>query len=200
MSSVPNNWESAYEGTPPWDIGRPQAPIEGLAKAGDISGKVLDIGCGSGEHTLLAASLGLDAVGVDLSARAIEIAKSKAATRELNATFMVGDALSIQGIGEPFDSAIDSGLFHVFDNEDRQRYVETLRRLVAPGGRVFLMCFSDKVPGEWGPRRVSEGELRDSFSEGWEVGLIEASEFEVNAPFGKVSAWLARFARTEEPS
>jgi cyclopropane fatty-acyl-phospholipid synthase-like methyltransferase len=196
MSSAPTDWESAYEGTPPWDIGRPQAPIEGLAKAGDISGKVLDIGCGSGEHTLLAASLGLDAVGVDLSARAIEIAKRKAAKRELNATFMVGDALSIQGIGEPFDSVIDSGLFHVFDDEDRPRYVENLRRLVAPGGRVFLMCFSDKVPGEWGPRRVSEGELRGSFSEDWKVGSIEPAEFEVNAPFGKVSAWLARFART----
>ena len=43
-----------------------------LAKGGLLTGRVLDAGCGTGEHALLAARSGAEAVGVDVSARAIE--------------------------------------------------------------------------------------------------------------------------------
>ena len=54
-----------YASPPPWDIGRPQPAFLGLARAGLIRGRVLDAGCGTGEHTLMAAGLGLDATGAD---------------------------------------------------------------------------------------------------------------------------------------
>ena len=59
---------------------------------------------------------------------------------------------------------IDSGLFHVFSDQDRQRYVEGLAAVLKPGGRLFLMCFSDEEPGTQGPRRVSKQELHDAFA------------------------------------
>ena len=62
---------------------------------------------------------------------------------------------------------IDSGLFHVFSDDDRRRYVEGLATVLKPGGRLFLMCFSDEEPGTQGPRRVSKKELHDAFAEGW---------------------------------
>ena len=74
---------------------------------------------------------------------------------------------------------IDSGLFHVFDDEDRRRYVEGLASVLKPGGRLFLLCFSDEEPGTQGPRRVSRQEIEDAFAEGWEVESIEPSRFEV---------------------
>ena len=74
---------------------------------------------------------------------------------------------------------IDSGLFHVFSDEDRVRYVEGLATVLKRGGRLFLMCFSDQEPGQQGPRRVSKKELNDSFAEGWSIESIEPIQVEV---------------------
>jgi len=46
---------------PPWDIGRPQPAFAALARTGAFRGRILDVGCGTGEHAVLAAQLGLDA-------------------------------------------------------------------------------------------------------------------------------------------
>src|SRR5713101_180173 len=73
---------------------------------------------------------------------------------------------------------IDSGLFHVFSDEDRTRYIEGLATVLKPGGRLFLMCFSDEEPGTQGPRRVSKKELYDAFTEGWDIESIQPSRVE----------------------
>src|SRR5207302_5371003 len=62
-----SSWNSVYEGSPPWDIGRPQPDFVRLADAGKFHGHVLDVGCGTGEHVMLAASHGAEAMGVDLA-------------------------------------------------------------------------------------------------------------------------------------
>src|SRR5205823_3594119 len=62
---------------------------------------------------------------------------------------------------------------------DRVRYGAGLAHLTRPGGRVFLMCFSDEEPGTQGPRRVSQQELRESFANGWAVEEIRPARFEV---------------------
>ena len=89
------------------------------------------------------------------------------------------DALTLKDLHEVFDSAIDSGLFHVFNDGDRRRYVDGLASVVKPGGKLFLLCFSDQEPGTQGPRRVSEKEIRDAFADGWTVENIEPTRFEV---------------------
>src|SRR5271157_1240587 len=85
----------ASEAPPPWDIGRPQPAFERLAAAGGLVGAVLDVGCGTGEHALLAASLGHEAVGVDIARSAIELAKAKGAERSLAVQFVEFDALRL---------------------------------------------------------------------------------------------------------
>lgn len=89
------------------------------------------------------------------------------------------DALALKQLPEVFGSTIDRGLFHVFSDDDRRRYVEGLATVVKSGGRLFLLCFSDQEPGTQGPRRVSEKEIRDAFAEGWDVESIEPTRFEV---------------------
>ena len=54
---TPAGPEDLYASTPPWDIGRPQPAFLALARVGAITGRVLDAGCGTGEHTLMAAAL-----------------------------------------------------------------------------------------------------------------------------------------------
>ena len=75
------------------------------------------------------------------------------------------------------------GLFHVFNDEDRLRYVEGLAKVLKPGGKLFLLCFSDEEPGTQGPRRVFAKEIRDAFADGWTVESIEPSRFEVRSDF-----------------
>jgi SAM-dependent methyltransferase len=199
MATAAAGWDEAYQASAPapWDIGRPQPAFARLADAGLLHGRVLDAGCGSGEQTLLAAARGADAVGVDISARAIEQARGKAAARGLAARFEVGDVLSLGECGATFDTVIDSGVFHVFDDADRARYVAGLASVLRPGGTCYLMCFSDREPGTWGPRRVREDELRDAFRDGWSVISITADTFDLIPGFGAsaAQAWRATIRR-----
>jgi cyclopropane fatty-acyl-phospholipid synthase-like methyltransferase len=189
-----DRFESSYHGTPPWDIGRPQPAIVRLAESGKISGAVLDVGCGTGENILYLAQRGLVATGIDGAPTAIRKARAKAKARGLNVQFEIADALDLSPPAR-FDTVIDSGLFHVFSDDERPRFRESLGRVLRPGGTYFLMCFSEKEPGDWGPRRVTQAEIRSVFRDGWRVNSIEASAFEING--GSIQAWLASISRLE---
>jgi SAM-dependent methyltransferase len=193
-------WDESYTGeTPaPWDIGRPQPAFVRLADEGRLAGRVLDSGCGTGENALLAAGRGADVVGIDVAPTAIMRARAKAAERGLAARFEVADALDAGHLGLHVDTIIDSGVFHVFDDEDRARYVASLAAVLRPGGSCYLMCFSDQQPGNWGPRRVRADELRSAFRDGWAVESISADTFEINPINGatQAQAWLAAIRRS----
>jgi len=185
-----------YDGTPPWDIGRPQPVFLKLTEAGAIEGRVLDAGCGTGEHVLMAATRGFDATGIDAAPTAIAIAQRKAAERSLAARFLVWDALRLPELGEQFDTVLDSGLFHVFDDERRARYVEALAAVVRRDGRYIMCCFSDRQPGDWGPRRVRQDEIRAAFAAGWTVESIEPVEFDTTLNPPVAQAWLSMITRS----
>ncbi len=191
-----HDFDSSYAGTPPWDIGRPQPAFLELADSGVVRGRVLDVGCGTGEHALMAAGLGLEATGIDTAPSAIAIAKNKARDRGLTARFLVWNALELASLGHQFDVVLDCGLFHVFGDEDRARYVESLRSAIATRGGYHLLCFSDRQPGDWGPRRVTQDEIRASFIEGWEVDAIEAAKLDINIDPEGAQAWRAAVRRT----
>ena len=129
--------------------------------------------------------------------RAIEIARRKAAERGVETAFQVLDALRLDTLGESFDTILDSGLFHVFDDDARTRYVTALHAALRPGGHLHLMCFSDRQPGDWGPRRVTEGELHAAFGSGWRIDSLTLDRFDINPGLGTpaAEAWLADILR-----
>lgn len=190
-----DRWDIYDRTVPPWETGRPQPAIESLADKGLLSGRVLDIGCGTGEHALMVAAMGLDATGIDGAASAIRIAREKARDRGLTARFLVADALDLGGLDEHFDTVIDSNFFQIFSDAERPRYVSSLGTVVAVGGRCFVLCFSDRQPGAEGPRRISPQEIRDSFADDWTVDSIEEARLETNWHGPDVIAWLATLTR-----
>lgn len=204
MAAMPDRttFETAYAGQAPWDIGKPQKPFVDVADR--ITGSILDAGCGTGENVLFFAGQGRTVTGIDFLEEPIQRAKRKAAERGLTVTFLVKDALTLKDWGERFNNVIDCGLYHVFSDEDRQQYVAGLATVLKPGGRLFLMCFSDEEPGTQGPRRVSKKELHDVFAPGWNIESIEASRFEARTDLkdrlfdeNGPKAWFAVILRLE---
>jgi cyclopropane fatty-acyl-phospholipid synthase-like methyltransferase len=196
-------FETIYQGQAPWDIPGPQPAFVALEEAGAIGGSVLDTGCGTGEHALYLAARGHEVWGIDFVPVAIERARAKARERGLAVHFQVGDALELSKLGRTFDTAIDSGLFHVFSDEQRPVYVQGLAAVLRPGGTVHMLCFSDREPPGEGPRRVTQEEIRAAFSDGWQVREIRESSFQTatyeGAPKfspGGPQAWLASIVRT----
>jgi SAM-dependent methyltransferase len=197
-------FESAYQQTAPWDIPGPQPALVGLLEAGEIQGSVLDAGCGTGENALFLASRGHEVWGLDFVPVAVVRAAAKAKERGLSVQFQVGDALQLDRLGRTFDTAIDCGLFHSFSDQERPLYVSGLAAVVRPGGRVYILCFSDQEPPGQGPRRITQQEIRDAFRDGWEVVEIRETRFQTTDhpeartfSVGGPKAWLATIRRAD---
>lgn len=196
--STPAGFDATYEGgTAPWDIGEPQPALVEAEADGEIVGRVLDIGCGTGENAMFLADNGHEVVGVDLSRHALAEGVEKAEKRATKVAFHMMDALAIEpgALGGRFDTVIDSGFFHILLDEERPRYVQALGRVLHPGGTYHMLVFSDKEPEDWGgPRRVSEDDIHRAFSDGWEILRIRPTRFRTNLEISG-HAWHARIQK-----
>jgi ubiquinone/menaquinone biosynthesis C-methylase UbiE len=148
-------------------------------RIGELNGgKVLDVGCGTGENALYLAGNGFSVTGVDLTSGAIASARAKAAEKKLKVDFRTGNALSLDFKGSAFDNVIDSGLFHTFSDDDRPVYAREIARVLAPKGKYFMLCFSEKEPTNWGgPRRVTRKEIEATFSSFFKINYIRDALF-----------------------
>jgi SAM-dependent methyltransferase len=197
-------WDEVYYRRPPWEIDRPQAEYIRLLEAGEIRGRVLDVGCGTGAFVRLLLERGYAALGVDISRRAISLAKRKARERGLpEHAFEVADAFDAKGLGRRFDTVTDSAVFHCFSDTDRARYVAGLEAIVRPGGVVLVLGFSDREPTDWGgPRRLTRPDFSHAFASGWHVSYVKPARYETTLPQhvarGGGEAWLARIERLEQ--
>lgn len=184
--------DALYAGSPPWEIGRPQPVIVALARAGVVRGRVLDVGCGTGEHVLLCARLGLDATGVDLADTALRAARRKAADRGLVARFLRHDVHRLAELGEgAFDTVLDCLVFHAVPTTVRATYLDGVRSVLVPGGRLVMLCYSEQEPDDRIPHRLGRPEIVDALSEGWRVETVDPATAATAVDPPQVTAWLA---------
>lgn len=177
-------FQAAYSEGAPWDIGRPQSAIVRLWEAGEITGEVLEVGCGFAENTLFLAAHGLRVCGVDMMEPAIARAQEAARTRRLEVDLRVGNAMHLASLGRSFDTIIDSALLHVFEPGDRPAFAASLASVLRPGGRYHALYFRE------GPRSISPEALRAAFGSGWRVLSLREAHYEETDPEG-AAAWLA---------
>ena len=194
--SLSHVYDAAYTGVPNWEIGRPQRAFVYLHEAGHLRTPVLDVGCGTGELALYLARQGYDVLGVDLSPLAIQQARQKAQWRRIDAEFVVWDALRLGALadaGFTFGSVVDSAMFHIFGDAERDRFVAELSRVVAPGGRYFVLGDARQRAGD--SYGITPVEIRQRFEGTGDWDVVFAYETAFERRWGNSPAYLVGVQR-----
>lgn len=174
-------FDAAYTTVPNWDIGRPQRAFIYLEEANLVRDPVLDVGCGTGELSLFLARHGYDVLGIDIAPSAIEQARGKAHWRRIPAHFLIWDALDLSGLANDdfsFLTVVDSAMFHLLTDEERDQFINGLSQVLAPNGAYFVLGDARSDPSS--SYGITPGELQERFrsENGWEVAFITDSIFE----------------------
>jgi 2-polyprenyl-3-methyl-5-hydroxy-6-metoxy-1,4-benzoquinol methylase len=130
----------------PWEISKPPDELIKLFKENIISGgKALDMACGTGNYSVYLAKKGFSVSGIDLSERAIKIARKRAESEKVKADFIVGNINELEDIfpQEYFDFILDYSLLHHLDNEAAKAHAANCLKVMRPGGKLLLVCYSE---------------------------------------------------------
>ncbi|TLS77155.1 methyltransferase domain-containing protein [Mariprofundus erugo] len=176
-------WEARYQETAveqlPWfHTGLDDDIARGIDALALTDGAALDLGCGPGTQAVALAQRGFQVTASDVSWSAIEAARSLAEAEGVCIEFHVDNLLE-STLSGPFDLVVDRGVFHCFaDQENRQTYLETIRRLMKPGAILLLKCFHKSELSEIGPPgRYDEADIRGFFAAGFDIIDISNSHF-----------------------
>jgi cyclopropane fatty-acyl-phospholipid synthase-like methyltransferase len=183
-----------YRSGAPWEIGLPQPEVVHLEESGALQGQILDVGCGKGENAFYLASRGRDVLAVDFVEEVVQEAQKRSEKCGIKVDFIAWDALNFAGLGRQFDTVLDSATFHTFSDDQRVRYTASLKTIMKPGAILHLICISDQEERLGGPRRVSQQELRDTFSAGWEIHSIRETRYLATIFPDGANAWVAKIS------
>ena len=139
-------------------------------------GNILDIGTGPGTQAIELAGKGFEVTATDISDSAIQKAKERAALKERVVRFITDDILETK-LTENFDFLFDRGCFHILPPDRRKDYVKAAQELLKPSGWLFLKCFSQLEPGDYGPYRLSPEEIRTEFQTPFIIHSIKDTVF-----------------------
>jgi cyclopropane fatty-acyl-phospholipid synthase-like methyltransferase len=205
----PNNnrpafFDSMYNAQAPWDIGKAQPALTALFDKYPLTGPVLDVGCGTGDLAIAIARRGFPVLGVDMAEKAIDTCKSKTALLEPEIQnmldFRVGDALDFTQFNRQFGAIVDSGFYHIFGRDERDRFIDGIFKSLKIGGRYYLLGFAIDSPMPNTPKQVTRTEIEEHFSgvKGWNILEAIPAEFITLSPRGNIPAIAACIEKTAE--
>lgn len=195
------DWNARYATEDaPWDTGEPDEHLTALIARGAVAGtRAIEIGCGTGTNALWLAEQGLEVLGCDVSALAIERARAKLAKLPpaTRCQFVELDFLRDPLPDGRFDLAFDRGVFHVFDEaHDRALFAERVASLLAPGGLwTSLAGSTEGPPREHGPPRRTLRDIADAVEPWLEIVELRRVSFKADIPSPAAAWWFIARAR-----
>jgi methyl halide transferase len=194
------SWNDRYasDEPPPWDTGTPDPMLVELVESHAIApGRALEVGCGTGTNAVYLAQHGFDVLGVDISPRAIDKARSRARGR---CRFETVDFLSDAPPGGPFRFVFDRGCFHTFDDDhERARFAQNVAAALVGGGIwLSLIGSTEGPPRDVGPPRRSAREVINAIEPQLEIVHFRSSEFGVDGE--RLKAWLCLSRKRRIPA
>jgi len=174
----------------------------------------LDVGCGAGNLSELAAGAGAEVTGIDLSPRLIEVARARAEAGGFAIDYRVGDAENLDVDDASFD-VVSSSVGMIFA-PDHAAAARELARVTRPGGRLGFSAWTPEgtvgemfkifaefspppppdagIPAQWGHESHVRELLGDSFDLKIERRI---SRFQHDSPEAAWDFFAPRFGPTK---
>jgi cyclopropane fatty-acyl-phospholipid synthase-like methyltransferase len=136
---------------------------------------LLDIGCGYGRDSIyLAKSLGCHVYGIDVSEKALEIAKG--ALAESGVSGVEFQLKNFKELGDHrYDVVFASNLYHLIDKADRGIFRDVSFNILKSGGLLFLNAISSNDLEHWG-KGISVPDESNTFMDGKYIHLSTRNE------------------------
>jgi SAM-dependent methyltransferase len=199
--SDPSRWDERYDrGETPWDTDQPSSELLRVLREASVAPcRAVELGCGTGANAVWLAGQGFDVTALDVSSRAIERARQRAAAAGVAVCFLTADVLRPpEELAGPFDFFFDRGCYHVVRREDVAAYLATLRRLTRPGSVGLVLAGNAREPHDPGPPTVSEQEIRAELGSLFDIVLLREFRFDqVEAVGVRFLAWSCLVRRQE---
>jgi SAM-dependent methyltransferase len=137
-------------------------------------GRAVDLGCGTGAHTVELARRGWEAIGVDQVEGALRRARSRPGAER--ARFLHGDVAALRSAGVPDDVEffLDVGCFHGLKDDGRLAYGRELTALGAPTATLLLLAFGPGAPRPL-PRGATRADVTATLP-GWQLLSAEPAD------------------------
>lgn len=201
-------WDRKYRSDDtPWDSGEP-APqlVELLQRRGELdlpNHAALEVGCGTGDNSVLLAQYGFRVVATDIAETAVQAARDKAETfgaapmiEFLRHDILEGPPVEAGTIGFAFDR----GVFHVVTEDERPRFAERVAEALAPGGWWMSLCGNADDPTEGGPPRLTAAHIAATLEPHFEMHRLLRSRFRrvQDAPASTYLCWVILLRKRAE--
>ena len=170
----PDSWDAIYQaGDAGWDIGKPAPPFVSLLENAPewlSTGKLICFGAGGGHDSNFFAQNGFDVTAVDFAPTAIAgIEEYSQKTSGLKA--LKADILNIPDeYSGTFDYVLEHTCYCAIPVQNREKYVQSAKKVLKPGGILFGLFYRFDPPDEKGPPfPTSEEEVKNLFSKDFEI-------------------------------
>ncbi len=129
----------AWDAEPAGDLADPRPELRRLEE--DLrrvvrGRRVLEVACGTGALTRVAAEVKASVLAIDASETCIRLARERAVPGDVR--FEVGDAYDLAALPADFSAALAGGFFHLVPRRRRGAFLDGLESRLLPGSPVFL--------------------------------------------------------------
>ncbi|HBJ35622.1 MAG TPA: SAM-dependent methyltransferase [Planctomycetaceae bacterium] len=186
------HWEEVYQTKSPLEVSwyepDPQQSVDLiLTAAGSSRGRIIDVGGGQSFLVDRLIDAGFAHVAVlDISNAAIEATKARLGERASNVRWIVADITQADSLGA-FDIWHDRAVFHfITDAEDRQRYLDLLKRTLPIGGHFVVGTFAVGGPEKCSGLQIQQYDaaaMQETLGPSFEP--VKCCQYEHMTPSGK---------------